>query len=263
MKIPIALTIAGSDPSGGAGIQADLKTFHRFGVYGMSVITLLTIQNTRTVKDVICVERNDVKRQLETVLEDIRPTAAKTGALGNAETIEIISRFAKQFRFPLVVDPVMISKHGAPLMEKSAREVLKKKLLPCAAVVTPNIHETEILADMKIVNKSSMETAARRLLKFGPRAVLIKGGHLKNRFASDLFMESNGRVRWFESKWVKTRSTHGTGCTFSAAITAELSRGKPLAQAVSSAKKFITQALRDAFQIGHGTGPVNHGISFC
>lgn len=260
MKIPIALTIAGSDPSGGAGIQADLKTFHHFGVYGMSVIALLTIQNTCNVEDVICVHSKDVKRQLKAVLSDIKPTAAKTGALGNAKNIEAVSKFAKHFRFPLAVDPVMISKHGASLMQKPAREVFKKKLLPHTFLVTPNIYEAEVLSGMKIRDRYSMEVAARRILNFGVKNVLIKGGHLKGDYASDFLLDSNGKARWFKSKWVCTKSTHGTGCTFSAAITAELARGKSLIQAVSSAKKFITRALQTAVPIGHGTGPVNHGI---
>jgi len=254
--IPTALTIAGSDPSGGAGIQADLKTFHRYKVYGMSVITLLTVQNTRGVRAVYVMKPAQVLRQLEAVLSDIPPRAAKTGALGDEGIIRAIAAQARHFRFPLVVDPVMISKHGAPLLNKNAVQALIKNLFPYAALVTPNLLEAEALTGIKVLDLEDMEKAARMIAGFGPRAVLVKGGHLKGK-ATDLLYRG-GRVRFFSASRVATRHTHGTGCTYSAAITAGLARGETLFSAITSAKKFITCAIRKNPGIGRGMGPVNH-----
>jgi hydroxymethylpyrimidine/phosphomethylpyrimidine kinase len=254
--IPTALTIAGSDPSGGAGIQADLKTFHQHKVYGMAVITLLTAQNTRGVQAVYPMDPAQVVRQLEAVLSDIMPKAAKTGALGNERIIRAVARRAKRFRFPLVVDPVMVSKHGVSLLKKNAVRTFVKELLPHAALVTPNLCEAEALSGIKVRDLESMEKAARIISGLGPRAVLIKGGHLKGK-ATDLFYQ-NGRVHLFTASRIKTRHTHGTGCTYSAAITAGLAKGKSLLSAVVSAKKFITRAIRTSPGLGHGMGPVNH-----
>ena len=254
--IPTALTIAGSDPSGGAGIQADLKTFHQHKVYGMAVITLLTAQNTRGVRAVYVMKPAQVVRQLEAVLADILPGAAKTGALGDEKIIRAIAHSARRFRFPLVVDPVMVSKHGAPLLEKNAVRVFIKELIPCAALVTPNLYEAEILSGIRVRDPGSMEKAARIIAGFGPKAVLVKGGHLKGN-AVDLLYHA-GQVHLFSSPRIRTRHTHGTGCTYSAAITAQLAKGKSLFAAVASAKKFITAAIRTAPGLGHGMGPVNH-----
>lgn len=254
--IPAALTIAGSDPSGGAGIQADLKTFHQRQVYGMAVITLLTVQNTRGVQAVYAMKPFQVFRQLEAVLADIPPQAAKTGALGDEKIIRGIADCVRRFRFPLVVDPVMVSKYGALLLKKSAVDVFIKKLLPHAALVTPNLCEAGVLSGIKVRDPESMERAARIIAGFGPRAVLIKGGHLRGE-AVDLFYQ-DGRVRFLKAPRVRTRHTHGTGCTYSAAITAELAKGKDLFDAVVIAKKFITRAIRTAPGLGRGMGPVNH-----
>jgi len=254
--IPVALSIAGSDPSGGAGIQADLKTFHQHKVYGMAVITLLTAQNTRGVRAVYVMKPAQVIRQLEAVLEDIMPQAAKTGALGDDKLLRAVARAARQFKFPLVVDPVMISKHGAPLLKRNAVRVFIKELLPHAALVTPNLCEAEVLSGIKVRDPASMEKAARIIAGFGPQAVLVKGGHLEGE-ALDLFYQ-DGRVRFFRAPRIKTRHTHGTGCTYSAAITAELAKGNSLLAAVSSAKKFITRAIRTSPGLGQGMGPVNH-----
>jgi hydroxymethylpyrimidine/phosphomethylpyrimidine kinase len=254
--IPIALTIAGSDPSGGAGIQADLKTFHQRKAYGAAVITLLTVQNTRGVKEVFVLSPVKVAKQLGAVLEDLKPKSAKTGALGSAGIIRELGRMAKGFSFPLVVDPVMISKHGAPLLKPSAVGALTKYLLPRAALVTPNIAEAELLSGTRIRTVADMKKAAARILELGPSAVLIKGGHLKGP-AADLFWDGKRSVL-LEAARVKTRHTHGTGCTYSAAITAELAKGRGLLPAVRAAKKFITQAIRTAPGIGRGFGPVNH-----
>jgi hydroxymethylpyrimidine/phosphomethylpyrimidine kinase len=255
--IPAALTIAGSDPSGGAGIQADLKTFHQFGVYGEAVLTLLTVQNTLRVDAVECLAPQLVLRQIEAVLEDIPPRAAKTGALGNAAIIEALAGLAPSFGFPLVVDPVMISKHGAPLIAENARLLVRDKLLPCAFLITPNLHEAAALSGIPVTTEEEMERAAATLREMGARNVLVKGGHLVGA-AADLLMDAGGGMHWFSSPRIETPHTHGTGCTYSAAITAGLAKGLPLHEAVRRAKLFITEAIRTNPGLGHGSGPVNH-----
>jgi hydroxymethylpyrimidine/phosphomethylpyrimidine kinase len=254
--MPIALTIAGSDPSGGAGIQADLKTFHQFGVYGMSVLTLLTVQNTCRVSAVEHLPASFVLDQLDAVLEDLPPQAAKTGALGTREVIEAIAERAEKFSFPLVVDPVMISKHGAPLINPDARTRLVQKLLPRAYLVTPNIQEAMALAGMEFRGRDSLEDAAKAIAGLGPPAVLIKGGHLMEEATDILYTE--GRFDSFPAKRISTNDTHGTGCTYSAAITAELAKGKELQEAVATAKRYITRAIETNPALGHGYGPINH-----
>jgi hydroxymethylpyrimidine/phosphomethylpyrimidine kinase len=256
---PIALTIAGSDPSGGAGIQADLKTFHQFGVYGEAVITLLTVQNSVRVSRVEVMEPALVLEQLEAVLEDIPPTAAKTGALGSAEMVSAVARAAAGFGFPLVVDPVMVSKHGLPLLPDSAVSAIREQLLPRAALVTPNVPEAEALTGVAIHNLDDVRRAACRLREMGARAVLIKGGHLEGD-ATDVLFDG---VEWreFPAARLQTRHTHGTGCTFSAAITAGLARGMALGAAVEKAKQFIHEAIRSNPGLGRGSGPVNHHAS--
>jgi hydroxymethylpyrimidine/phosphomethylpyrimidine kinase len=251
-----ALTIAGSDPSGGAGIQADLKTFHQLGVYGTAVITLITVQNTIRVSRVEPLEPRLVAEQIRAVLEDLPPLAAKTGALGTAAVIRAVAATLAGVKFPLVVDPVMISKHGAPLMHPDARAALRDTLLPKAALVTPNLHEATELAQMEISNPDQMRAAALRIAEFGPAAVLVKGGHLEGNALDILY--SNGVFAEFESPRLETQHTHGTGCTYSAAITAYLARGAALEDAVRFAKDFITEAIRTAPGIGSGCGPVNH-----
>ncbi|MEZ5367065.1 MAG: bifunctional hydroxymethylpyrimidine kinase/phosphomethylpyrimidine kinase [Bryobacterales bacterium] len=257
--IPVALTIAGSDPSGGAGLQADLKTFHQLGVYGMSVVTLLTVQNTVTVESVDPLEPDYVQRQLAAVCSDIPPTAAKTGALGTAGIIETVAKWAAQKPCPLVVDPVMISKHGRRLMAADARETLMKKLLPQCALVTPNTPEAEDLAAMEIRSLEDMVEAGRRILALGPAAVLVKGGHLEtgHNQAVDVLVTPEGEER-FVSQRYQTRHTHGAGCTYSAAITAGLARNLPFVQAIAAAKKFISEAIATAPGLGAGAGPLNH-----
>ena len=251
-----ALTIAGSDPSGGAGIQADLKTFHQLGVYGMSVLTLVTVQNTQCVSEVRPLDPGLVAAQLDAVLDDILPAAAKTGALGTAEVIRVIAERAVHFGFPLVVDPVMISKHGVPLIAAEARKELLNALLPRAFLVTPNLHEAEVLAGMPVREIPDMEEAARLIATLGPQAVLVKGGHLVDKAVDVLY--SKGEVRRFSAPRVKTRHTHGTGCTYSAAITAALAKGMSLPEAVEIAKRFVTAAIATNPGLGKGFGPVNH-----
>ncbi|MBI3920616.1 MAG: bifunctional hydroxymethylpyrimidine kinase/phosphomethylpyrimidine kinase [Armatimonadetes bacterium] len=253
--MPVALTLAGSDPSGGAGIQADLKTFHQHGVYGMAVLTLLTVQNTRTVEAVEILRPELVLAQLDAVLEDIPPHAAKTGALGCAAVIEAIARRAEGFGFPLIVDPVMISKHGAALIDSEAVETLITKLLPHTYLVTPNLHEAAALAEMEVVDEASMERACVAISRLGPKHVLVKGGHLKDE-ALDLLW-SEGEVYRLPSDRLDTPNTHGTGCVYSAAITARLAKGRALVDAVRGAKQFVTEAIRTNPGLGRGYGPTN------
>ncbi len=253
---PVALTIAGSDPSGGAGIQADLKTFHQFGVYGEAAVTLLTVQNTCAVSEVVCLEPRLVRAQVEAVLADIPPAAVKTGALGSAEIIEAVAELAPRLGAPLVVDPVMISKHGAPLVAGEARQALRDRLLPHAALVTPNLFEAAALAECEVRTEEEMESAARRIHGFCGAAVLVKGGHLAGE-AADLLFDGH-QTRWYRSPRFDTRHTHGTGCTYSAAITACLACGAALEEAVARAKRFISEAIRTNPGLGRGSGPVNH-----
>ena len=254
--VPVALTIAGSDPSGGAGIQADLKTFHQFGVYGEAVITLLTVQNTVRVSRVEVMPPPLVLEQLAAVIEDIPPGAAKTGALGSAEMVEAVARAAADFPFPLVVDPVMVSKHGMSLLPGTAVAAIRDMLLPRAFLVTPNVPEAEALTGITIRTMEEMRRAACRLRELGARAVLIKGGHLEGD-ATDLLFDGAG---WheFPAPRVATPHTHGTGCTYSAAITAGLALGLALPVAVGRAKRFIHEAIRTNPGLGQGSGPVNH-----
>lgn len=256
---PIALTIAGSDPSGGAGIQADLKTFHQYGVYGEAVITLLTVQNTVRVSRVEVMTPELVREQLEAVLEDMPPAAAKTGALGSAEMVIAVAQAARGFGFPLVVDPVMVSKHGLPLLPDSAVAAIRDQLAPCAALITPNTPEAEALTGSRIRNLDDMRRAACLIREMGARAVLIKGGHLDGD-ATDILWDGT-EWREFAAPRLETRHTHGTGCTYSAAITAGLALGMTLAAAVEGAKYFIQEAIRTNPGLGRGSGPVNHHAS--
>jgi len=253
---PVALTIAGSDPSGGAGIQADLKTFHQFGVYGEAVITLLTVQNTVRVDHVEVIPPSLVVGQLSAVLEDIPPHAAKTGALGSTAVVRAIARLASGFRFPLVVDPVMVSKHGGSLLSPEASEAVRTELLPRAFLITPNVPEAEVLAGIPIRSVKDLREAARRIQSLGAAAVLVKGGHLEGQ-AVDVLLDAQGYAE-FTGARVDTPHTHGTGCTYSAAITALLARGATVRDAVSTAKRFISEAIRTNPGLGHGCGPVNH-----
>jgi len=262
---PVALTIAGSDPSGGAGIQADLKTFHQFGVYGEAVITLLTVQNTVRVSRVEVMAPALVLEQLAAVLEDIPPAAAKTGALGSAEMVSAVARAAGGFGFPLVVDPVMVSKHGLPLLPESAVGAIREQLLPRAALVTPNVPEAEALTGIAIRNLDDVRRAACLIREMGARAVLIKGGHVikggqLGGDATDVLFDGT-EWREFPAPRLETRHTHGTGCTYSAAITAGLARGMALVAAVEGAKRFIHEAIRTNPGLGRGCGPVNHHAS--
>lgn len=253
--IPVALTIAGSDPSGGAGLQADLKTFHQHGVYGCSVVTLLTVQNTQAVSAVEILKPAFITQQTRAVIEDIAPQAAKTGALGAAEVIEAVAREALSFSFPLVVDPVMISKHGDRLIDKDAIDSLITQLLPRAFLVTPNLHEASALTGIEVNDLDSLAKAARTIADLGAQNVLIKGGH-HPAIGMDVVW-SEGCFHQFPAPRIDTMNTHGTGCAFSAAITARLARGEELLAAVEGAKRFITEAIRTNPGLGRGVGPVN------
>jgi hydroxymethylpyrimidine/phosphomethylpyrimidine kinase len=256
MTIPVALTIAGSDPSGGAGIQADLKTFHQRGVYGAAVITLLTVQNTQRVSAIEILSPQMVADQIQAVLEDIPPAAIKTGALGNVEVVSRIAEMAEKFTVPLVVDPVMISKHGHPLMTEQARKAMMVRLLPKAYLITPNLHEAAELAEMPVCDIETMKEAAAKIFSLGVPAVLIKGGHLEGDAVDLLYYL--GTFHYFRASRITTCHTHGTGCTYSACITAELAKGLNLVDAIGVAKRFITQAIETAPGLGKGSGPVNH-----
>ena len=254
--MPVALTIGGSDPSGGAGIQADLKTFHQFGAYGEAVIALITVQNSVRVSRVVTMDARLVEEQIAAVMEDIPPDAAKTGALGSVEVVEAVARAAAHFDFPLVVDPVMVSTQGRELLSPAAIHAMRESLLPRAALVMPNVPEAEALAGMSIRGLDDVRRAACLIHSMGPRAVLIKGGHLEAEATDILF--DGAEYREFPAPRIATPHTHGTGCTYSAAVTAGLAAGLHLHEAVARAKRFIHEAIRGNPGLGHGRGPVNH-----
>lgn len=258
-NIARALTIAGSDSGGGAGIQADLKTFQELGVFGTSVITALTAQNTLGVKGVYAQSEACIAEQIDCVLEDIGADAVKTGMLFSAEIIRLTADKLRQYGVQkLVVDPVMIAKGGAPLLQQEAMDALKQELLPLAYIVTPNIPEAcRLIGADDITSDADMREAVKRLHALGPAYILLKGGHMSGDTATD-YLYDGQEVRIFESPRIATKHTHGTGCTLSAAIAAELAKGRTAAEAVSTAKAFITAAIRSALPLGRGIGPTNH-----
>ena len=254
-----ALSIAGSDCSGGAGIQADLKTMTMNGVFAMSAITALTAQNTTGVRGILEVDPEFLAQQIDAVFEDIRPDAVKIGMVASAGLIEMI---AQRLRFHqaenIVVDPVMVATSGAKLIEDAAVETLKKELLPLAAVVTPNIPEGEILSGMKISSREDMEKAAKVISETYSCAVLLKGGHSIND-ANDL-LYADGALHWFRGRRIQNPNTHGTGCTLSSAIAANLAKGYTLTDSVKRAKDYISGALAAMLNLGKGSGPMNHAF---
>jgi hydroxymethylpyrimidine/phosphomethylpyrimidine kinase len=255
---PVALTIAGSDSSGGAGLQADLKTFHQHGVYGTSAVTLVTAQNTMGVDQIEVLAPAIVAAQIDAVAADFAIAAAKTGALGNAAVVAAVAEaVARRGIAPLVVDPVLLSKHGHVLLDADAVSALARTLLPLAALVTPNRPEAEALAGGKIETDALAIEAARTIAASGPRAVLIKGGHASGAMCADLLWH-DGVALWLRSPRIDTPHTHGTGCTYAAAITASLARGEPLAEAVRAAHAWLAKAIATAPRLGSGHGPVNH-----
>lgn len=256
--LPRVLTIAGSDSGGGAGIEADLKTFSALGVYGMAAITAVTAQNTVAVTGIHDIPPAFVAEQIADVASDIGVDAAKTGMLSTAAIIEAVAGEIARFDIRLlVVDPVMIAKSGDALLQESAIESLKSRLLPLAWIVTPNIPEAEILAGVKIKCSGCIDEAAKRIGALGPRFVLIKGGHLDTPDATDYLFDGQS-MQTFAAPRIQTKNTHGTGCTYSAAIAAFLAKGAETPQAVAQAKLYLTGAIRNSLNIGKGHGPLNH-----
>ena len=259
--IHTALSIAGSDPGGGAGIQADLKTFASLNVYGMTVIAALTAQNTLGVRDVLPISPEFVAAQLDAVMTDIVPHAVKTGMLGTGAVVEVVSQRLRKYGVDkLVVDPVMVSSSGTHLLDHAGEDMMKRNLLPLALLVTPNLTEAAVLTGIDVIDLASMEEAARRLHRMGAHHVLVKGGHLDGDNALDVYFDGTKAER-LSSPRIFTKDTHGTGCVVSAAITAYLSRGLSVYDAVVNAKAYITEAIRSSLRLGKGSGPVNTGIT--
>ena len=254
------LSVAGSDSSGGAGMQADIKTMTANGVYAMSAITALTAQNTMGVYSVLEVTPDFLKAQLDAVFTDIFPDAVKIGMVSSSALIEEIAQALIFYQAKnIVIDPVMVATSGATLTKSDAVKTLQKKLLPLATLITPNIPEAETLTGMKICNSHDMEISAQHLgRKFGC-AVLLKGGHSIND-ANDLLWH-NGNIKWFSAKRINTANTHGTGCTLSSAIAANLAKGLPLIKSIENAKEYVTNALDFNMNLGHGNGPLNHSFA--
>lgn len=251
------LTIAGSDTCGGAGIQADIKTFSAQGTYGMSVITAVTVQNTQGVFGCQDISPEIIRGQIDAIFSDIQVSAVKVGMVSQIETIHAIAdKLEEHHAINIVVDPVMISKSGFDLMQPDAKDTLIRRLIPLAFVVTPNLPEAEVITGMKIDDLSSMEQAARKIYEMGAKNVLIKGGHLEND-ATDLLFDGK-KVIPLHSHRIETKNTHGTGCTLSSAIAANLAKGKSVEEAVRIAKAFITVAIEHSLAIGKGVGPTNH-----
>jgi len=257
---PRALTIAGSDSGGGAGIQADLKTFHALGVWGMSAITAVTVQNTKGVEGFEELSPETVADQIRAVVTDIGVDAAKTGMLASAPIVEAAADAIRESSVTnLVVDPVSVSKHGHPLLADDAVDSLRRRIVPLAALVTPNLPEAALLAGFPVRTEEDMERAGVAILELGAEAALVKGGHLEGRDqAIDLLVTAEG-VRPHAADRIDTEHTHGTGCVLSAAIAAHLARGEDLDSAVRRGKAFVTEAIRGHLEIGQGTGPVNPG----
>lgn len=254
---PRALTIAGSDSGGGAGIQADLKTFSVLGVFGMTAITAVTVQNTEGVSGFEALSPATVGDQIRAVAGDIGVDAAKTGMLANAGIVEAVAAAVADAGLRnLVVDPVFVSKHGHALLASDAVEGLRRSILPLATLVTPNLPEATGLAGFEVRTREDMRRAAAAILALGPRAVLVKGGHLEGAEAADLLVDG-GHEEWLSVPRIDTPHTHGTGCTLSAAIAAHLARGDDLRTAVRAGKAFVTEAIRHALALGHGIGPVD------
>jgi hydroxymethylpyrimidine/phosphomethylpyrimidine kinase len=261
MTIPVALTIAGSDSSGGAGIQADLKTFHAFGVFGTSAITAITAQNTLGVRAVHAVPPEIVREQIAAVAADFRIAACKTGMLATRELVELVATAIEQEHLSnFVLDPVMVSTSGHRLLDEDAVSAISDRLLPLSTIVTPNLDEAEILTGASVNDVDSMRYAAHQLVARGAQAALIKGGHMAGKVVRDVLLIGE-RFRVFERDRIETDSTHGTGCTLSAAIAAGLAHGRGLERAVADALEFVQCAIAEAPGLGSGHGPLNHFIS--
>jgi hydroxymethylpyrimidine/phosphomethylpyrimidine kinase len=258
-SVPRSLTIAGSDSGGCAGIQADLKTFGALGVHGMSVITAVTAQNTREVLTVHGLPEDLIALQMEAVLTDIGTDAAKTGMLFSSGIVRIVAVKIREFAVPnVVVDPVMVATSGARLIEDDAVDELRRRLLPLASLVTPNLKEAEILVGRKLTSDEDIERAAAEIRSWGPAAVIIKGGHRAEPERSVDYYDDGRTARYLDAPRIQTRHTHGSGCTFAAAIAAFLARGWTSAEATRRAKAYVTEAIRHALPIGRGSGPLGH-----
>jgi hydroxymethylpyrimidine/phosphomethylpyrimidine kinase len=257
--IPRALTIAGSDSGGGAGIQADLKTFTAFNVYGMSVITSITAQNTKSVIGISDTSPDFVELQIDAVVGDIGVDAVKTGMLSNERIVLSVAKKIKQYGIEkFVVDPVMRAKGGDSLLKKEAEIALKDGLLPLAYIVTPNIHEADLLSGIRIRSVEDMKLAAKKIRTLGPKNVLVKGGHLDSTQEAIDVLFDGSEFHKYRAPRIDTKNTHGTGCTYSAAICAGLAKGFHILDAVEDAKEYVTQAIRYSFNLGKGHGPLNH-----
>ena len=261
MTVPVALTIAGSDSGGGAGIQADIKAFSALGAYGCSVITALTAQNTRGVRGIFGVDPGFIRAQMDAVFDDFSVDAVKIGMLGTADVIEAVADGLERWRPDWVVlDPVMVAKSGDRLLERDAVAAMRYRLLPLASIVTPNLPEAADLVGKEVpANRTFMRELAEDVLRLGGAGVLLKGGHLEGDESPDLLLYDNN-VHWFEAKRHATPNTHGTGCTLSAAIAACLAKRLPVVKAVTEAKEYLDEAIAkaDVLQLGHGHGPVHH-----
>ncbi|MFA7248321.1 MAG: bifunctional hydroxymethylpyrimidine kinase/phosphomethylpyrimidine kinase [Dehalococcoidia bacterium] len=252
------LTVAGSDSGAGAGIQADLKAIAANGAYGLSILTSVTAQNTHAVTAALALPAELIEEQFAAIFADFAPAATKSGMLADRERVEVVARAMRRYRPPhYVMDPVMVSKSGFPLLEHDAIEVLQSQLLPLAEVVTPNVHEAQLLAGMPIATLEDARVAAARILEQGPRAVILKGGHLQERPGTDLLLTASGS-RLFEGEFIESTSTHGTGCTFSSALATQLAHGHSLEDAVAIAKAYLTETIRHAPGLGGGSGPTDH-----
>lgn len=263
-NIKRALSIAGSDSGGGAGIQADLKTFSAFGVFGTTAITAITAQNTLGVHNIMPVRIDVLKSQIDAVISDIGVDAIKIGMLFNSEMIKAVSEKIKGLSVPIVIDPVMVAKGGANLLLEEAVETMIKYLIPLSTVLTPNIPEAEVLTGMKIVTEDDRLNCARKIIEMGAKSVVIKGGHRyeAENFSEDYFLDSNVNSFTVSSPRIDTKNTHGTGCTFSSAITANLALGLSLEEAVKKSKAYIYAAIVDDMNLGQGNGPTNHWAYF-
>lgn len=260
---PKVLSIAGSDSSGGAGIQADLKTFSALGVYGATAITAVTAQNTQGVISQFALSPEMVSDQIKTVIDDIEPSVVKIGMLSNSDIVKVVAECLRHYRLTVILDPVMVSSSGHRLLSIEAQELIKEHLLPLSTLVTPNIPEMAALTDMPLSSPEEKESAARYLLDMGAKAILVKGGHEEGRMKTDmLFYYKDGEVelKSYTSETVSTKNIHGTGCTLSSAIAALMAKGVELNDAVAEAKRYVTQAIMAGsdVHIGYGFGPVNH-----
>ncbi|MGI9189154.1 MAG: bifunctional hydroxymethylpyrimidine kinase/phosphomethylpyrimidine kinase [Longimicrobiaceae bacterium] len=259
--MPVALSIAGSDSGGGAGIQADLKTFSAFGVFGTTAVTAVTVQNTLGVADIHPVPLEIVRGQIRAVADDLPPAACKTGMLATAELVRAVAEALEELALPgFVLDPVMVASSGDRLLDTDAEATLRDLLLPLAEVVTPNLHEAAILTGAPVEDADGMRSAARALVERGARAALVKGGHLGGGHVLDVFWDGDEMREWEYPK-LATRHTHGTGCTLSAAVAAGLAQGRPAPRAVADALGFVRRAIETAPGLGAGHGPLNHFVA--